>query len=358
MTSVRKLGRRMGLALAGAAGWELATRRAEHHLLGAGGEYWRRYHDDETLRRGDALRQVVALRSAGVTIHLDVYPQSDPGAPVVVFNHGGAGYCRLFVPLALRFHERGYTVVLPDQRGQGFSGGARGDYTIAACAQNIVDAARWARGRFGGPVLLAGGSVGGALSYYAAAAGAPAAAIVCLNLFDFGGDDALHFSRLAPLAELPGGARLVRMLLALLRPLDWLRLPARWLARFDKLMDDRDAIFQRQWDADPVPPARLSLRQVASNLTTPPAVPFEDNAVPTLVLNQARDRMVDPAITRRNYERLGGPKRYVELDYGHWSNAPAFWDSVAAACDAWFREHSAVSEDRTEPMRQPSLSGA
>jgi pimeloyl-ACP methyl ester carboxylesterase len=358
MTSVRKLGSRMGFVLAGAAVWELATRRSEQYLLGQGSEYWRRYHDDETLRRGDALRQVVALRSAGVSIHLDVYPQSNPGAPVVVFNHGGAGYCRLFVPLALSFYERGYTVVLPDQRGQGFSGGTRGDYTIAECAQNILDATRWARGRFAGPIFLAGGSVGGALSYYAAAAGAPVAAIACLNLFDFGGDDALHFSRLAPLAAHTAGGRLMRALLALLRPLDWMRLPAHWLARFDKLMDDRDAIFQRQWNADPVPPRRLSLRQVASNLTTPPAVCFERNAVPTLVLNQARDRMVDPAITRRNYERLGGPKRYVELDYGHWSNDPAFWDAVVVVCDTWFCEHIAMSEVRAEPMRPSSLSGA
>lgn len=356
MTSVRKLGRWMGLALAGAAVWELATRRSERHRLGQGGEYWRCYHDAETLRRGDALRQVVALRSGGVTIHLDVYPQSDPGAPVVVFNHGGAGYCRLFVPLALRFHERGYTVVLPDQRSQGFSGGPRGDYTITECAQNIVDAARWARGRFGGAIFLAGGSLGGALSYYAAAAGAPATAIACLNLFDFGGDDALRFSRLAPLAAIPAGARLARALLTLLRPIDWLRLPARWLARFGTLMDDRDATFQRQWDADPVPPAWLSLRQVASNLTTPPATPFAQNQVPTLVLNQARDRMVDPAITRRNYERLGGPKRYVELDYGHWSNDPAFWDALVVACDVWFRERYARAVPLDHPREQPGFS--
>lgn len=336
MGFITTLAQRIGLTLAGAAVWEYGTRRWEQHRLEAGGAYWRRYHDAETLRRGDALRQVVALRSAGGTIHLDVYPQSDPGAPVVVFNHGGAGYGRLFVPLALRFHARGYTVVLPDQLGQGFSGGPRGDYTIAACVQNIVDAARWAQGRFSGPVFLAGGSVGGALSAYAAAAGAPATAIACLNLFDFGGDDALHFSRLAPLAACPGGPQLTRAILALLRPLDWLRLPARWLARFDRLMDDRDAAFQRLWDADPVPPAWLSLRQITSNLTTPPATPFAQNQVPTLVLNQARDRMVDPAITRHNYARLGGPKRYVELDYGHWSNEPAFWDAVVAACDAWF----------------------
>lgn len=326
------------LTLAGVAAWEFLTRRAEQQRLAAGGEYWRRYHNDETIRRSDALRQVVAIRSTGVTIHLDVYPQPDAGAPVVILNHGGAGYCRLFVPLALRFYDRGYTVVLPDQRGQGFSGGARGDYTITECTQNVIDAARWARGHFSGPIFLVGGSLGGALSYYAAAAGAPAAAIACLNLFDFGGDDALHFSRLAPLAAIPGGSRFIRRLLALLRPLDWLRLPSNMLARFDKLMDDRDAAFQQLWEADPVPPAKLSLRQVCSNLTTPPAVPFECNTVPTLVLNQARDRMVDPALTRRNHARLGEPKHYLELDYGHWSNDPAFWDAIVTACDRWFHK--------------------
>jgi pimeloyl-ACP methyl ester carboxylesterase len=348
---------RLPLTLAGVAAWEFATRRAEQQRLATGGEYWRCYHDAETLRRSDALRQVVALRSTGVTMHLDVYPQSDPGAPVVIINHGGAGYCRLFVPLALRFHDRGYTVVLPDQRGQGFSGGARGDYTIAECTQNIIDAARWARGHFAGPLFLVGGSLGGALSYYAAVAGAPATAIACLNLFDFGSDDALHFSRLAPLARIAGGPQFARLLLTLLRPFDWLRLSGNMLARFDKLMDDRDAPFQRMWEADPIPPARLSLRQVRSNLTTPPAVPFERNTMPTLVLNQARDRMVDPAITRRNYERLGGTKRYIELGYGHWG-APAwavhYLDSRVGVCRPRIgRARCSLTPSRARRCRAP-----
>lgn len=337
-TSITPVARALALGLAALATWELVSRRAERCRFASGHDYWRRYYDDATLARADAIRQTHTIRSTGMTLHLDVYPHPDAAAPVVIFNHGGAGYCRLFVALALRFRERGYTVVLPDQRGQGFSGGPRGDYTMAECARNIVDVARWAQARFGTPIFIAGGSLGGALSYYAAAAGAPAAAIACLNLFDFGADDALRFSRLAPLADLPGALAVARASTALLRPLGWVRLPGRWLARFDRLMDDRDAPFQRQWDADPIPPAMLSLRQVASNLATPPAVPFERNTVPVLVLNQARDRMVDPAITWRNYERLGGPKRYAELDFGHWSSDPAFWEALVAACDEWFRQ--------------------
>jgi CSLREA domain-containing protein len=61
--------------------------------------------------------------------------------------------------------------------------------------QNIVDTAHWAKNRFRAPLFMAGGSVGGALTYYAAAAGAPVEAIACLNLFDFGnGADGLQIS--------------------------------------------------------------------------------------------------------------------------------------------------------------------
>src|SRR5258708_7961854 len=84
-----------------------------------------------------------------------------------------------------RFYDAGYSVVLADQKGQGFSGGRRGDYTIAECVQNIVDTGLWARQRFNESIFMAGASAGGTLAYYAAAQGAPVKAIAVLNLFDF-----------------------------------------------------------------------------------------------------------------------------------------------------------------------------
>lgn len=164
--------------------------------------YWRTYYDEELVEQSDNMREEVEITSTGVQIHVDVYAHPNPEAPVVIFNHGAAGYCRLFVPLALSFARRGYTVLLPDQRGQGFSGGRRGDYTVSECVQNIVDVAAWARKRFAGPLFMAGGSVGGALTYYAAAAGASVDAVACLNLFDFGnGADGISISRLAFFAQ-------------------------------------------------------------------------------------------------------------------------------------------------------------
>jgi predicted alpha/beta-fold hydrolase len=173
--------------------------------------YWQTYYDRNTVLRSNELRQEFYINSSGVQIHLDVYERPEKNAPVIVFNHGGAGYCRLFVEVALMFYDLGYTVVLPDQRGQGFSGGVRGDYTIAEITQNVRDTVKWAKNRYDSPIFMAGGSVGGALTYYGAVAGGDVEAIACLNLFDFGnGQDGMAISRLAFLSPYPVAVNLMR----------------------------------------------------------------------------------------------------------------------------------------------------
>ena len=306
--------------------------------------YWHIYYDDKVVERSNSIREEHTIFSTAVDIHIDVYEQPNPDAPIVIFNHGAAGYCRLFVQLALLFYDLGYTVILPDQRGQGLSGGRRGDYTISECVQNIVDVAHWAGARFRGPLFMAGGSVGGALTYYAAAAGASANAIACLNLFDFGnGTDGIQISRVAFLSRYAAIVRLLKAGNVLLKPLHWLRIPFNWIGAFDKLMDERDAEFQTRWDADPIPPRLVSLRLLASNMTTAPAIAFEENRVPVLVINQSLDKMVDVDVTRHNYERLSGPKRYLEVPFGHWSSQPEFWKAVVESCDEWFRTYLSLA---------------
>ena len=110
-------------------------------------QYWKQYFDAETVAQAETLRQEVYIASTGLQIHMDVYEQPDRNAPVLIFNHGGGGYCRFFVPLALALYQRGYTVIAPDQRGQGYSEGDRTDFTIGELVQNIVDVAHWARAR-------------------------------------------------------------------------------------------------------------------------------------------------------------------------------------------------------------------
>ena len=113
----------------------------------------------------------------------------------------------------------------------------------------------------------------------------------------------------------------------------------RLFKRFDKLVDRRDPDFLALWNADPVPPRQISVRYLASVSTSPPAIPLEKNEIPTLVINQELDEMVDVELTRHNYARLGGPKKYLEVPFGHWSSQPEFWQTIVEATDVWFREH-------------------
>ena len=59
--------------------------------------------------------------------------------------------------------------------------------------------------------------------------------------------------------------------------------------------------------------------------------------------------MVDPAVTRQNFERLGGPKRDLEIPFGHWSSQPDFWQMVVQAGDEWFQQSRWISVHNSKP---------
>jgi pimeloyl-ACP methyl ester carboxylesterase len=302
--------------------------------------YWKQYFEAETVAQAEALWQEFCISSTGVQIHLDVYEQPDRNAPVFIANHGGGGYSRFFVPLALALHKRGYTIIVPNQRGQGYSEGDRSDFTIGELVQNIVDVCLWARARYTGKVFMGGASVGGGLTYKAAAAGAPVDAIICHNLYNFGDPhDALAVSRFAPLRHIPGVPGLIGLMMQLGAAL-WpkIRLPFAWLGAFEYMVDERDTQFYPLWLRDPLPIRGVSFRYMASTFTTPPAIPYEQNQLSVLVINQTRDRMVSPAVTKRNYDKLGGPKQYVEIDYGHWATGPQFIHEYVEILDQFMQE--------------------
>ncbi|HUN05689.1 MAG TPA: alpha/beta fold hydrolase [Aggregatilineales bacterium] len=302
-------------------------------------QYWKQYFDAETVAQAETLRQGVYIASTGVQIHMDVYEQPDRNAPVLIFNHGGGGYCRFFVPLALALYQRGYTVIAPDQRGQGYSEGDRTDFTIGELVQNIIDVAHWVRARYTGKLFLGGASVGGGLTYKAAAAGAPADAIICHNLYNFGDPhDALAVSRFAALRHVPGLPQINKLMIGLGAALmPGLKIPFGWLGAFEYMVDERDTQFYSLWLRDPLPIRRVSLRYMWSTFATPPTIPYEQNQVPVLVINQTRDRMVSPAVTKRNYDKLGGPKQYIEIDYGHWATGLQFIGEYVEILDGYMQ---------------------
>ncbi|MEQ9366510.1 MAG: alpha/beta fold hydrolase [Leptospirales bacterium] len=307
---------------------------------GSNSAYWRRYYPADLADWMAEHARSEVIESAGISLNVDLYERPETGAPVFIFNHGGGGYARMFGVLVRELYGRGYTVALPDQRGQGYSKGDRGDFVISELERNICDAFAYLRRRFAGPVILAGGSFGGALTYMAAARLARSAcndgsttvgnavpdAVICHNLYDLGRPrDALGLSRLYRLRDLPGFAAANQSVLRVLaRVAPRLCLPFRLLGDFRAMIDARDGGFYAIWKRDPIPLRRVSLRYLSSVGSSPPAIPLEMNALPVLVINPTRDRMTPPAITRANFEHLGGPKEYREIPYGHWSVSAAF----------------------------------
>lgn len=313
---------------------------------GADRDYWRHYHDADTLRRFEALCAPVTLVSGGLRLNLDVYAQPDSSRPVIIFNHGAGGYSRMFIPIALGLYDAGCSVVLPDQAGQGLSEGARGAAPVPVLVQNVVDVARWVRERWPhSPLVLGGGSLGSGLTLYAAVAGAPADALFLYNLYTFSADgDGMALSRMAPLAAVPGLRRVLAALIRLPAALaPGLPIPYRWLGRFEHMLSGSDGRVLTLWQADPYPNRSVTARALCSMMNTPPAAPLEANRLPALIINPVRDRMIDPAVTARNAARLGGPKHIVELGCGHWPADSAIIQQIVAQVREWLSARAGLA---------------
>lgn len=307
--------------------------------------YWHNYYSQEQIDLAETIREEHTITSTGVDIHIDVYPQSNSkDENTVIFNHGSMVYGRMFTHLALDVHALGYNVIVADQRGQGLSGGKRGDYTVSHCVQNIVDVCNWAKERYPQSLFMSGGSIGGAYSYYAAVAGAPVKAIGIVNLINFGNPyDSIAISRFAWQIHIPLLPQWNQILFpALTRLIGWVKLPIKLIGKFEVVLseEESDGDFIQIWNEDPNCTRWVTYRYVASNFRNPPAIPFEQNKIPILVMNQEADRMISPKVTERNYQALGNEKKYVLLEnFEHWSTHPDFWRIIVEECDKWFQQH-------------------
>lgn len=126
---------------------------------------------------------------------------------------------------------------------------------------------------------------------------------------------------------------------ALAAMLPQLRIPYRAIADFSEMLDERDIAqgAYEIWKDDPL--ALVSL------MDTPAAISLRANLqVAVLVIDPSRDQMVCPEITRGCYKRLGGPKAYREIPFGHFSLQDEFCDAVVTHAHAWFCHRTEVPE--------------
>ena len=125
------------------------------------------------------------ITSGAVKLHLDVI-ETDKSKPTVIFMPGTNAYAVIYGEYLSALADRGFNIVGFDPRGHGRSGGARGSYTVPELMGDYRAAIRYARARFGDPIVASGSSQGGFTSFYIAAEGYPIAGAVCHNIADLG----------------------------------------------------------------------------------------------------------------------------------------------------------------------------
>lgn len=304
-------------------------------------QYWYRYapwFGSRVVEEIERTLQETWLDSAGGRIHLDVYPAATaPAAGTLVFSHGMAGYGRLLGPFAVRFQQRGFDVICPDLEGYGFNAGLRGDWLWPHFVQNLLDTCRYARERFGDPVFLGGGSLGGPLAYHAACLEPGLSAVACYCLFDF--RDNRFLADVSRFGILTAPTRL--MLATGRRLFPTLRVPTEWVITYEHVAEDPALVeVLRQ---DPLAGTRVSTRALDSLLRAAPAIEYERFTTPTIVVQPGADRMTPAYWSRRYFERLNCEKTYVDVPgAGHTVIKPNQLDLMVDSMASWFKQHREV----------------
>ena len=286
-------------------------RTAERHSY-AEINHWRKYQPylPERLRLGEGREPTEEWWTwRGADIHLDRF--AAPSAPItVVLVHGAGGYCRLLDPFGLSLHAHGYEVVAPDLPGYGLSRAPTEFFDYRRwvdCVADLVEA-EWRR--TGRPVVLFGMSVGGYLSYLAAAQGRRAAGVVVTTL----ADPRLRVVR-DQFARYPWMDRLLTPLLPPMAALfGGLRLPVRWFSNMKGIANDPEIV--RLVCEDPIGGGnRVPVRFMNSLLVVRPAIEPEDfDVCPVLLAHPAADLWTTVEASRPFFDRIKGPKQLLMLE--------------------------------------------
>ncbi len=271
------------------------------------------------------------IDSTGTQIHLDIYEQ-DKTAPTVIYCHGLSSCARMMAHLVSPLYKKGYNVICPDLLGFGMTVAKEGSGTIDEYVKNLIDSVNYARQRYTGPVYLTGISMGGGLSYYAAAAGAEVNTIACLCLMDFA-----HV-RTHELAVLH---ILLKPIFAIAsRIIPHAYVPMGKFLDMDNLCPDPDIV--RLFRNNPLATKHYTVRSMYSIATSHPAIPFEEfDRVPVLVLHAKEDLLLPERISIESYQRLGGAKAYIGLENcGHIPLEDETIANYVSVLDDWFRQHA------------------
>ncbi len=251
-----------------------------------------------------------SVDSGGLRLHLDVI-EVDRSAPTVVFMPGTNAYAMLYGEFLTALADRGFNVVGFDPRGHGRSGGQRGSYTIAELVMDMDAAVQYARGRFHGPVAVAGSSQGGITAFYYAASGAPVVGAVCHNAADLSDPDSVRLTRMPRLASALRPALLAAAQVAPELPvpmtayLDLHREPVRGMGNARKVLYTDPLL---------VPFVRLKTMASLGSAELPTAV--ESIRTPVMLLQAGADTIFPTDYMATLYRRLTCPHKAFKVYEG------------------------------------------
>lgn len=226
----------------------------------------------------------------GTGCHIEVHA-ADQGQGTIVFTPGLGAHARFYLPAMGTLCDRGFNVVAADRPGHGLSEGRRGDCSLEAALDLVEAAARYARDRFGGPVVLAGSSMGGIITWLALTREPDIEAAICHNIAHPGvlSDPSMRWK--GPLLRRLGQ-------LAPHAPV-----PIRQIADFEAISVSPAVVEHLRERRDGLWCERISASFGAQLLSYQPPLDWSEVRTPTLVLEGAADEMVTAAFTRACFER-------------------------------------------------------
>ncbi len=254
------------------------------------------------------------IESDGVKLYTPVFPSGE-GKPTVVFIPGTAVHSFFYAELLHGLWKAGLNVVSLDPRGQGFSGGDRGDYTIMEQVENARTVVDYARSRFKGPVFVMGSSQGGIESFYLAASdnnGIDGA--ICHNIADLPNPASLRLTRFGPRHKKVGAVPttsmvimsrvLIGMFAVIAKAFPGLKVPA---SLYLDLKKEKMRVYGSLWNfmrEEPLSLESITLRAFYSIATTPLPRPVAGIKTPVFVLHSSGDNVFPEDYIVDLYNRL------------------------------------------------------
>lgn len=282
-----------------------------------GTDFWKNYmhhwFGKELIEKWEKHAELRQIDSVNGKINIEVFRNTNPEKPTIVFSHGIAGYARLLLPFIFPLFDKAYNIIAPDLEGFGYNQRKKGDFTFDTHLENLRDTVNYARKTFKGKIYLGGGSMGGPLAYATDARYNCADGLICWCLWDFADREFIKKT-----STTKGLTFFLTPLLKLSSKLFGnATFKTTKLVSYKTLTSDSD--FNSLIMKDPQSGNTISVRGAMSLLLqAKPDLAHEHYEKPVLICQPDNDKMTPAYYTKKVYDKLKSKhKKYVSFEGAH-----------------------------------------